>query len=129
MVKKRLIPCLDVAGGRVVKGVNFRNLREMGDPVELAQLTARAGDDGAHHRRPLETVSPLRFAELGQDLADRVPRHVDDGEKGDDRGEDDSGGEERDHDFLAAFLLAFLAFGALVVAPSPLPKPLSQASA
>ncbi len=36
MVKKRVIPCLDVAGGRVVKGVRFESLRDMGDPVELA---------------------------------------------------------------------------------------------
>ena len=45
MVKKRLIPCLDVAGGRVVKGVNFRNLREMGDPVELAGRYSELGAD------------------------------------------------------------------------------------
>jgi cyclase len=36
MVKKRVIPCLDVAGGRVVKGVNFVELRDVGDPIELA---------------------------------------------------------------------------------------------
>ena len=36
MVKKRVIPCLDVANGRVVKGVNFVGLREMGEPIELA---------------------------------------------------------------------------------------------
>src|SRR5437016_903120 len=36
MVKKRVIPCLDVAGGRVVKGVRFEGLRDMGDPVDLA---------------------------------------------------------------------------------------------
>ncbi len=36
MVKKRVIPCLDVTGGRVVKGVQFVNLRDMGDPIELA---------------------------------------------------------------------------------------------
>jgi len=36
MVALRLIPCLDVANGRVVKGVNFVNLRDSGDPVELA---------------------------------------------------------------------------------------------
>ena len=35
MVALRLIPCLDVANGRVVKGVNFVNLRDSGDPVEL----------------------------------------------------------------------------------------------
>jgi imidazole glycerol-phosphate synthase subunit HisF len=36
MLAKRIIPCLDVTGGRVVKGVNFVNLRDAGDPVELA---------------------------------------------------------------------------------------------
>ena len=36
MVKKRVIPCLDVAGGRVVKGVRFESLRDVGDPIELA---------------------------------------------------------------------------------------------
>jgi cyclase len=44
MLTKRIIPCLDVAGGRVVKGVNFQNLRDAGDPVELAK---RYGDAGA----------------------------------------------------------------------------------
>lgn len=41
----RVIPCLDVAGGRVVKGVNFENLRDMGDPVELAALYYAQGAD------------------------------------------------------------------------------------
>ena len=41
---RRIIPCLDVANGRTVKGVNFTNLRDMGDPVELAQ---RYEEDGA----------------------------------------------------------------------------------
>ena len=41
----RVIPCLDVAGGRVVKGVNFENLRDMGDPVELARHYAAQGAD------------------------------------------------------------------------------------
>jgi cyclase len=45
MVKKRVIPCLDVAGGRVVKGVNFRDLREMGEPVELARRYSELGAD------------------------------------------------------------------------------------
>ncbi|HZD97028.1 MAG TPA: HisA/HisF-related TIM barrel protein, partial [Micromonosporaceae bacterium] len=43
-VAVRVIPCLDVAAGRVVKGVNFANLRDAGDPVELA---ARYEADGA----------------------------------------------------------------------------------
>ena len=41
----RVIPCLDVAAGRVVKGVNFQNLRDMGDPVELARHYAAQGAD------------------------------------------------------------------------------------
>lgn len=45
MVKKRLIACLDVAGGRVVKGVRFQDLREIGDPVELAELYSDLGAD------------------------------------------------------------------------------------
>lgn len=42
---RRVIPCLDVAAGRVVKGVNFENLRDMGDPVELARLYFEQGAD------------------------------------------------------------------------------------
>ena len=42
---KRVIPCLDVAAGRVVKGVNFQNLVDAGDPVELAKLYGEAGAD------------------------------------------------------------------------------------
>jgi len=41
----RLIPCLDVAGGRVVKGVRFQELREVGDPVELGAAYSDAGAD------------------------------------------------------------------------------------
>jgi len=42
---KRVIPCLDVSGGRVVKGVNFLNLRDAGDPVELAKKYDEEGAD------------------------------------------------------------------------------------
>ncbi|MDW8326689.1 MAG: imidazole glycerol phosphate synthase subunit HisF [Anaerolineales bacterium] len=45
MLAKRLIPCLDVKDGRVVKGVNFVNLADAGDPVEQARLYDRAGAD------------------------------------------------------------------------------------
>ena len=41
----RLIPCLDVAGGRVVKGVRFRELRDVGDPVELGAAYSDTGAD------------------------------------------------------------------------------------
>jgi cyclase len=45
VLAKRIIPCLDVTGGRVVKGINFVNLRDAGDPVELADRYNRAGAD------------------------------------------------------------------------------------
>ena len=45
MTAKRIIPCLDVHNGRVVKGVNFVNLKDAGDPVECAAAYAGAGAD------------------------------------------------------------------------------------
>ena len=45
MLAKRIIPCLDVRNGRVVKGVNFVNIRDAGDPVELARFYSDQGAD------------------------------------------------------------------------------------
>ncbi len=45
MLKKRIIPCLDIKDGRTVKGVNFVNLRDAGDPVELAEAYSKEGAD------------------------------------------------------------------------------------
>jgi cyclase len=45
MLTKRIIPCLDIKNGRTVKGVNFVNLRDAGDPVELAKQYAEVGAD------------------------------------------------------------------------------------
>ena len=45
MLTKRIIPCLDVDDGRVVKGASFVNLRDAGDPVELAAAYNREGAD------------------------------------------------------------------------------------
>lgn len=45
MLAKRIIPCLDIKNGRTVKGINFENLRDAGDPVELAQRYAAEGAD------------------------------------------------------------------------------------
>jgi cyclase len=45
MLSKRILPCLDVKAGRVVKGVNFVDLKDAGDPVELAQVYNEAGAD------------------------------------------------------------------------------------
>jgi imidazole glycerol-phosphate synthase subunit HisF len=45
MLKKRIIPCLDIKDGRTVKGVNFVGLRDAGDPVELARIYSEVGAD------------------------------------------------------------------------------------
>ena len=45
MITKRIIPCLDVKNGRVVKGVNFMNLSDVSDPVELAKYYSDSGAD------------------------------------------------------------------------------------
>jgi len=45
MLTKRIIPCLDIKDGRTVKGVNFVNLRDAGDPVELAEIYSKKGAD------------------------------------------------------------------------------------
>ncbi len=45
MFTKRIIPCLDIKNGRTVKGINFVNLRDAGDPVELAKIYAKEGAD------------------------------------------------------------------------------------
>src|SRR5258705_5982023 len=61
MLKIRVIPCLDVKDGRVVKGVNFVSLRDAGDPVEQAIIYDAAGADelcflditASHEKRPI----------------------------------------------------------------------------
>lgn len=45
MLKKRIIPCLDIQNGRTVKGINFLDIKDVGDPVELAQTYVREGAD------------------------------------------------------------------------------------
>ena len=45
MLKRRIIPCLDIKDGRTVKGINFINLRDAGDPVELAKIYVNQGAD------------------------------------------------------------------------------------
>ena len=46
MVAKRIIPCLDVHNGRVVKGTNFVNLKDAGDPIEVGRAYGEAGAGG-----------------------------------------------------------------------------------
>ena len=45
MLKKRIIPCLDIKDGRTVKGIHFENLKDAGEPVELAKIYAEQGAD------------------------------------------------------------------------------------
>ena len=45
MLKNRIIPCLDVENGRVVKGINFVELKDAGDPVEQAKIYSEGGAD------------------------------------------------------------------------------------
>ena len=79
MIAKRIIPCLDVKDGRTVKGVNFVNLRDAGDPVELGSLYSREGADElvflditATARGPARCTSPL--PPRGGRLPRRPPR-------------------------------------------------------
>ena len=62
MLTKRIIPCLDVKGGRVVKGVQFLELRDAGDPVEIAAMLRPAGgrrtDLSRHHRIERRAATP-----------------------------------------------------------------------
>lgn len=65
----RLIPCLDVAGGRVVKGVRFQDLRTVGDPVELAQ---RYSDQGADELVFLDVTATVEGRAAMLDVVERV---------------------------------------------------------
>jgi imidazole glycerol-phosphate synthase subunit HisF len=73
MLTKRIIPCLDIKDGRTVKGVNFVNIRDAGDPVELAALYARQGADELVFLDISATNEERKtFASLVKDIA----RHI-----------------------------------------------------
>jgi len=69
----RVIPCLDVDAGRVVKGVNFENLRDAGDPVELA---ARYGSQGADELTFLDVTASSGNRETTYDVVRRTAEQV-----------------------------------------------------
>ena len=73
MLAKRIIPCLDVTGGRVVKGVNFVNLRDAGDPVELAE---RYNGQGADELVFLDITASSDAREIMADVVARTARKV-----------------------------------------------------
>ncbi len=72
-VATRVIPCLDVDAGRVVKGVNFENLRDAGDPVELAE---RYGEQGADELTFLDVTASSGNRETTLDVVRRTAEQV-----------------------------------------------------
>jgi len=73
MLTKRIIPCLDVKDGRVVKGVHFLNLRDAGDPVELG---ARYSDEGADELVFLDITATIRSRKTIVELVEKVAEKV-----------------------------------------------------
>ena len=73
MLTRRIIPCLDVTAGRVVKGVNFVNLKDAGDPVELA---ARYNDQGADELVFLDITASSDGRDTLIDVVRRTAREV-----------------------------------------------------
>ena len=73
MLTRRIIPCLDVKDNRVVKGVNFLNLRDAGDPVELG---ARYSDTGADELVFLDITATIRSRKTIVELVEKVAENV-----------------------------------------------------
>ena len=73
MLAKRIIPCLDVHAGRVVKGVNFVNLRDAGDPVEIAR---KYNDEGADEITFLDITASSDARPMILDIIERVAEQV-----------------------------------------------------
>ncbi len=70
---RRVIPCLDVAGGRVVKGVRFEDLRDAGDPVELAR---RYEAEGADELTILDVTATLEGRAATAAVVERITEHI-----------------------------------------------------
>ena len=73
MLTKRIIPCLDIKDGRTVKGTNFVDLRDAGDPVELGALYAQEGADELVF---LDITATVEKRKTLSELAKRIARHV-----------------------------------------------------
>ncbi|MBN2594597.1 MAG: imidazole glycerol phosphate synthase subunit HisF [Sedimentisphaerales bacterium] len=73
VLTRRIIPCLDVKDNRVVKGVNFLNLRDAGDPVELG---ARYSDEGADELVFLDITATIRLRKTIVELVEKVAENV-----------------------------------------------------
>ncbi|WP_294219753.1 imidazole glycerol phosphate synthase subunit HisF [uncultured Chryseobacterium sp.] len=73
MLKKRIIPCLDIKNGTTVKGINFEGLRNAGDPIELAKRYEQEGADELVFLDITATIEERKtFAELVQDIAREI---------------------------------------------------------
>jgi len=73
MLAKRIIPCLDIRNGKTVKGINFENVIDVGDPVELGAKYAR---DGADELVYLDITATLEGRKLFADLVRRISEHL-----------------------------------------------------
>lgn len=73
MLAKRIIPCLDVKDGRTVKGINFKELRDAGDPIELGKLYS---DQGADELVFLDITATLEKRKTLAALADQVAHNL-----------------------------------------------------
>lgn len=74
MLAKRIIPCLDIRNGKTVKGINFENVVEVGDPVELGAKYAREGADELVY---LDITATHEGRNLFADLVGRIAEHLD----------------------------------------------------
>lgn len=73
MLTKRIIPCLDIKDGRTVKGVNFENIRDAGDPIELGALYAEQGADELVF---LDITATVERRKTLAELVTRIARHI-----------------------------------------------------
>lgn len=73
MLTKRIIPCLDIKDGRTVKGINFENIRDAGDPIELGALYAQQGADELVF---LDITATNERRKTLSELVTRIARHV-----------------------------------------------------
>jgi len=73
MIAKRIIPCLDIKDGQTVKGINFINIKEVGDPVELGARYAREGADELVY---LDITATHEKRKLFTDLVKRIALHL-----------------------------------------------------
>jgi len=73
MLAKRIIPCLDIKNGKTVKGINFENITDVGDPVELGALYARMGADELVF---LDITATNEKRKTLSELVTRIAKHI-----------------------------------------------------